>query len=259
MKTHKMDEHLENMFDNVNHLIECKQFVMEKVKFLEDKRLELTNVIKNLSASSYKETLENKINTMEMKLSINCVTDQINNKEEVIDKFIEKKNTKCRYNNRGFCKSQIECVYFHSDQICDKVLSNGQCTESKTCLQRHPRDCKHWMGDPRGCLRGIECKYLHNPSNKGRNIKTNKSQQATKSEGLNKKEDKEVIIDKKVDKVVDSFKESLATKDNEIKQKEDEILKLKSENKDLFKENEKIKRCAINMDKEIKVLRSRTN
>ena len=115
------------------------------------------------------------------------------------------------------------------------------------------------MGDSRVCLRGIECKYLHNPSKKGRNIKTYKNNQETKREGLSIKDDKEVTIEKKVDKVINSLKESLAEKDDEIKHKDEEILKLKSENEGLFEENDKIKRCARNMDKEIKALRARTN
>ena len=115
------------------------------------------------------------------------------------------------------------------------------------------------MGDSSGCLRGIECRYLHDPSKKGRNIKTYKNNQETKREGLSKKDDEEITIEKRVDKVNDSLEESLAGKDDEIKQKDEEILELKSENKVLFEENEKIKRCAMNMDKEIKALRARTN
>ena len=134
-----MDHLTESMFNNVNHLMECQRFVMEIVLFLEEKRLELTNMIQTLSESSYKETLEKQVNSMEMKLSKNCATDRIKDKEEVFEKSKEfKKNTKCRYNNRGYCKSQMECVYFHSDRICDKVLSNSKCTESETCHQRHP-------------------------------------------------------------------------------------------------------------------------
>ena len=136
---------------------------------------------------------------MEMKLSITCFTDRIKDKEEVFDKSIEyKKKTKCRYSNHGYYKGQMECVYFHSDKICDKVLSNSK------CHQRHPRDCKHWMGHSRGCLRRIKCKYLHNPSKKGKNIKTYKEEKI-KSEGLSKKDGKEVTIEKKVDKVIDSL------------------------------------------------------
>ena len=65
---------------------------MERVQFLEDKRLELTNIIQNLSSSSHKETLENQINKMEMKLITNCSMDTMKEKVEVI----EKKNIKCR-------------------------------------------------------------------------------------------------------------------------------------------------------------------
>ena len=72
-----MDDTIENMFNNVNHLIECQGFVLERVKFLEEKRLELTNIIQNLSDSEYKETLENQIYKMEMKLFIHGVTNNV--------------------------------------------------------------------------------------------------------------------------------------------------------------------------------------
>ena len=40
-----MDSTTENMFNNVNHLIERQRFVMEEVTFLEEKRQELNDMI----------------------------------------------------------------------------------------------------------------------------------------------------------------------------------------------------------------------
>jgi hypothetical protein len=84
-----------------------------------------------------------------MKVSINGATDKMEDKSVIIDDPLEKKksNLKCRYNDRGFCKSDLDCVHAHSNIICDKLLSNGQCPESKSCPSRHPRDCKHWKED----------------------------------------------------------------------------------------------------------------
>ena len=56
-KTHKMDHLMEDMFNDVNYLIACQRFVAAKVRFLEEKPLELTQIIQNLDVSSYKETL----------------------------------------------------------------------------------------------------------------------------------------------------------------------------------------------------------
>ena len=64
-----MNDLTENLFNEVNHLIECQRIVMERVNFLEAKRLEIVHMIQNLIASSYKETRENQINQMEMKVS----------------------------------------------------------------------------------------------------------------------------------------------------------------------------------------------
>ena len=78
---------------------------MERVRFLEENRLELIYIIQNLSDSSYKKTLENQIKIMEMKVSINGATDQIEENAVIIDDPLEKKksNLTCRYNNRRFC------------------------------------------------------------------------------------------------------------------------------------------------------------
>ena len=170
----------------------------------------------------------------------NCATDRIKEKAEVI----EKKGIKCRYNNRGFCKSQAECVYHHSDKICDKLLSNGQCPEPKTCILRHPRDCRYWAGDTRGCLRGVQCKYLHTSAKKGVNIKIKKSYHETKSEEQKKTDNNETTTEKKGDKSTDSLKDEFVKKDNLIKDKEEMVSKLKSEIERLVEENNRIKQCA---------------
>ena len=83
---------MEDMFNNVNHLIECQRFVKQRVQFLEEKRVELTQITQNLGVSSYKETLEKQIKTMEMKLSIKGVTDQNEEKAVITDNSLENKN-----------------------------------------------------------------------------------------------------------------------------------------------------------------------
>ena len=41
---------------------------------------------------------------------------------------------------------------------------------------RHPKDCKFWLGDTRGCLRGRSCKVLHKVENKGKKVKDHEQQ-----------------------------------------------------------------------------------
>ena len=230
---------------------------MEEVKFLEGKRHELNNMIQNLSASEHKETLENQINKMEMILIIQDVT--VQGKAEVIVEKKQKPTIKCRYNDRGFCKSKSECGFFHSEKICEKILSNEKCLEHKVCLQRHPKDCKHWMGDTRGCLRENECKYLHDSNKKGKKIKQNKSytKNTNDEEIINDTSDR--IDEKKDELLIDSLTKEVEAKEEELKKKEAKISVLLSEKVTLIEENNQIKRCAKNMDLEIKMLRSQTN
>ena len=194
-----------------------------------------------------------------MKVSIHGNTDQ--NEEKGVIKanspYLEKKksNLKCKYYDRGFCKSQMDCVYFHSNTICDILLSKGQCPESKTCLSRHPRDCEHWTGDIRCCLRGNLCKYLHNSKKKGINIKKNRNNQEINSES----ERPNWIVEKEIPtkEKDDSHNEVIAEKDNVIMDKDEEITKLRGENDIHVEDNAKVKRIAWKMDQEIKLLRTK--
>ena len=38
------------------------------------------------------------------------------------------------------------------------------------CSYRHSKECKFWLGDARGCLRGKDCKYLDRVENKGKRL-----------------------------------------------------------------------------------------
>ena len=65
------------------------------------------------------------------------------------------------------------CVYYHSDNICDEFLRKGMCSEPKSvCLFRHPKECKYWLGDTKGCLRGELCNYFHKTENEERTEKS---------------------------------------------------------------------------------------
>ena len=57
----------------------------------------------------------------------------------------------------------------------------------------------------------------------------------------------------------DSLTETETSKQTEIKEMEEKVFELMSENEKLIEENERIKRCARKMDQEIKALRSQTN
>ena len=115
------------------------------------------------------------------------------------------------------------------------------------------------MGDTKGCLRGNQCKYLHVSSKKGKNIKQNKSCPKNKNYKERIDDTSDRIYEKKDEELVDSLTKEAEAKDEEMKQKDDKISQLLSEKEDLLEQYDRIKRCAKNMDQEIKQLRSRTN
>ena len=67
------------------------------------------------------------------------------------------------------------------------------------------------------------------------------------------------IDEKRDEEVIDSLKKEVEAKDKEMKQKDDKISELLSEKENLLEQFNKIKRCAKNMDQEIKKLRSQSN
>ena len=78
------------------------------------------------------------------------------NKEEEHD--LERKETVCKFYNRGYCKYKMCCIYFHSQNICEIFLKDGKCFRKGCCL-RHPKNCKYGK---EGCFRVQTCAYLHN-------------------------------------------------------------------------------------------------
>ena len=119
---------------------------------LEDRRLRLMEFVQNSGrlqiSTEARDSLLQNVSTMELKVT---KSSNLKGKNVTLKK-------KCRHNNFGYCKMKSECIYYHSDQICDKFLANGKCTEARLCLDRHPKECKFWLEDPQGCLRGQTCK-----------------------------------------------------------------------------------------------------
>ena len=76
------------------------------------------------------------------------------------DGNLKKKQKKCKFYNRGFCKYKRKgCRFLHPQQICKEHLEKLKCV-NKDCGDRHPSVCK-WLQSRSGCKRGEECDFLH--------------------------------------------------------------------------------------------------
>ena len=95
--------------------------------------------------------------------------------------------------------------------------------------------------------------YLHNSGKKGVNVKRNKSNHEMESESEGRSVDKEITREQRDD----SLNEVITEKDKVIKEKDEEIAKLRAENESLVEDYNKVKRIACKMDHEIKNLRSK--
>jgi hypothetical protein len=101
---------------------------------------------------------------------IRCIESEIKdikNRKNVIPPSTEKdsddnkevtEHKKCRYYDKGYCKYQKRCRYFHPLEICKTHLEKLKCKE-KGCRGRHPKACK-WFQRDVGCKR-LNCEYLH--------------------------------------------------------------------------------------------------
>ena len=99
------------------------------------------------------------------------LSDKYDNMLNIVEKILEalasserlknnKKNKRrCKYFNRGFCRENETCPYFHPDIICQEFGVTGTCSQGRACEARHPHSCKYWR---RGCCwRNDDCLYLH--------------------------------------------------------------------------------------------------
>ena len=122
------------------------------------------------------QSLDTRIDILDKEVNKRCkeFKDLTENKNDVIQmKMDEKRPSRCKYYNRGYCKKQRSCSYSHSQSICKFFLEEGKCFING-CESRHPKNCKFWE---RGyCFRNEQCAFMHREY---RNIIEEKNKQET--------------------------------------------------------------------------------
>jgi hypothetical protein len=150
-------------------------------------------------------------------------------------------------------------------------LMPGQCEESRWCLERHPKDCKFWLGDPRGCLRGQQCKYLHKIENKGKNVKDQESSSDVSNKASekveicsskitpddrkdtdNKSDEQNHDKMRKIEDIEVDMEDKMSPKDDIDHNSRMKINTLETEKTLLKEQLEKLKRVVLNMNNHIK-------
>ena len=202
-KLTKMEAILENILDNITNLEHEQHKVVAYIRELEIRRSQLLSFVGSLTEDMLtnrgKQTLSDKICRMALVVDFR--------KSDEGQRIGSKKKKRCRHNNAGYCKMGSNCEYLHSDKVCQQFMVSGKCLEYKICPLRHPKDCKFWLGDTRGCLRGKSCKFSHKIENKGKKIKHHEQEERNVNE--KQLEDKkrtskvENIEFEKVDSVID--------------------------------------------------------
>ena len=114
---------LEQEVDNTNELIKK---IDKNLAELDAKIIDSTNIIEKLKKSSISETKD----------------------EEV---------KQCIFDRTGFCREKDQCMFLHTDEVCEIFLGNQICWKKK-CIKRHPKVCRYFK---RGVCRRDGCRYLH--------------------------------------------------------------------------------------------------
>ena len=91
--------------------------------------------------------------------AIRKINERISELKQEEDSF-KSQIKKCYYHDKGFCKNQIECKFFHSQRVCEYFESEGICPKLN-CKDRHPKICRYWKRID-SCYRGQNCLYRHN-------------------------------------------------------------------------------------------------
>ena len=157
----KLDD---QVIDDVKEMIKSQTMVDEIIVKNSDKIAILFKV--NEANQDEIENLKNKGRTKQEDIEetmrkvvseIECIDEKIkilDTKEKVsIDEI-----RKCSYHDRGFCRSQAECSFYHPKNSCAQFEEEGVCSK-RYCRDRHQRLCKYWK---RGfCYRGDLCQFSH--------------------------------------------------------------------------------------------------
>lgn len=232
---------IETIFMEIDIIKEEQSKIIEYHAFLEDRRQRLVNFIQKTDDIKLSEkAVENLVNCVS-KLEIKVMEDP--EKETVASKVTRK----CRHNNRGYCKHQNRCRFYHCEEICEQFVKDGSCEVGKVCPYRHPKDCKYTEG-PQGCKRGEYCKYLHKNDKEADCLTIQK-------DGKERKDDQKLNEDIEVvshSEELILLQHEVIEKESKIKELEEIQLDLNQEIKNLKGHVERLERVATNMHKELK-------
>ena len=184
-------------------MVKVLENIVDSILFIEKEHRQIWNIIENLenqrkNALSIVQNFTDEVCTSvaRKKLIDKLVNLKFDTSEEVTKNVDKKEGRKCRYYNKGYCKNETECNFYHPENVCDKSLLENECSD-RGCTKRHPRSCKFWLKDSRGCFRGDLCKYLHREKEKGQHIKDLENKSKTNKQVLTEVSQSNVVIAEK--------------------------------------------------------------
>lgn len=148
----KMEEKLDDQkCDEFKEILNSQRMIDEIIVknsddialLMKDKAMNGQNIIKETMKKVVEDiqNIDKKIQLLDMK------------EKESLDRV-----RKCSYYNKGFCKLQKECPFYHPETLCSQFESEGICLKT-ICRDRHQRPCRYWR---RGeCFRGETCEFSH--------------------------------------------------------------------------------------------------
>ena len=96
-------------------------------------------------------------NLEELDNKINVSNKIIEDLKQATTRKPEEEIKQCIFDRTGFCREKDQCMFFHTEEICDVFLEKHKCWKRK-CLKRHPKICRYFQ---RGVCTRDDCIYLH--------------------------------------------------------------------------------------------------
>ena len=66
---------------------------------------------------------------------------------------VKKRQVKCKYYNKGYCKKKNECLFYHPTNYCIDKCKNSECKFRHRIKCRYVQYCYHYIKN--------QCEYIH--------------------------------------------------------------------------------------------------
>ena len=160
----KIEENFDDkIVDEIKEIVETRAVLDDVVVKTSDHITALMkgkDVNKDAITKLTKESNNNQKSMEETMRKLGDEIEHIDNKIKLLDIKEEQslRVRRCSFYNRGYCRLQSDCPFYHPENRCEEYENEGFCIKT-ICRDRHQRTCRYWK---RGqCYRAETCNFSH--------------------------------------------------------------------------------------------------